>query len=118
MAAATAKALGAGSKAIWSELVLGASECWEIVGHGYAITRLEECEGNRTIVIAAAQGKKGIPVLKKLLEIGKANGAEKFRIHSRRPGMGRYLKKAGIDFKQELGLGESIFYGRIKEQKF
>ncbi len=117
VAAATAKALGPGSKAIWSELVAGDSECWEIKGHGYAITRLEEHNGKRTLVIAAAQGKEGIPVLRKLLEIGEANGAEQFRIHSRRPGMGRYLERAGLIFKQELGLGESVFYGRIKEQQ-
>lgn len=116
LAAKIKNACGWGWTFINAELVNGISQAWDIDGIGVMITRLENHESGPVLVVVAAQGKNALPVLKKLPDIAKANGAlpgsEGIRIHSQRPGMWKYLKRLG-NYRRELSLGETVFYGRV-----
>ena len=114
LAAALHKATAPADRAVNSEIVEGRAECWEIDGHGLIVTRLEVApDGGRCFVVVAGVGRQGLEVLRRVPAICRANGATTWRIHSRRPGMARYLARAGLEYEQELGLGESVFHGRV-----
>jgi len=108
---ALARAAGPDLKEIGCQVEQGESECWRVLGRGYIVSRLEVTEQGKELVIVAAQGRNGLPVLDAFERIGKANGAESVRIHSERPGMGRYLKSKGYK-KIGSGAGLEVIYGR------
>ena len=114
LAAALHKATAPAGRAVNSEIIDGRAECWEIKGHGLMVTRLEVSPtGGRCFVVVAGVGRQGMEVLRRVPDICRANGARSWRIHSRRPGMARYLRRAGLEYEQEMGLGESVFHGRV-----
>jgi len=55
-AAALSRALGADLKEVGGEVVAGVSECWEWVGVGHCVTRLEITETGKEFVLVAAEG--------------------------------------------------------------
>lgn len=115
MAAILSNALGQALRDISSEIVAGVSELWSIRGIGHMVTRMEISKAAAVLVVVAAQGRNTMSVLKMLPAIARANGArsgtEGIRIHSRRAGMARLLEPLG--YRQEFGLGESIYHGRV-----
>lgn len=116
LSAGIQKACGIGWPFINAELINGDCEAWKIKDHGLMVTRLEVTEKGPVLVVVAAQGKNALPIIKKLPDIARANGArpgsESIRIHSQRPGMVKLLQKAG-NYRHELGNGETVFYGRV-----
>lgn len=79
----------------------GVCELWQIANFGYTITRAElDFYGNPCdFVFVAGVGQNALGVINHFKAGAKKQGFKAFRIHSKRPGMGRYLKKIG--FKPE-----------------
>jgi hypothetical protein len=120
VAAALSRALGDDLREVGGEVVSGVSECWEWVGVGYCITRLEISETGREFVLVAAEGRGFYtPQTMNLndglvIRIADANGADRVRINTRRPSIGRFLTRYG--WQEKLDLGESEVYGqRVKQ---
>lgn len=84
--------------AVRDEVKKGACELWEIQGHGYTITRAElDHNGNPAdFVFVAGIGENARKVIEHFKNGAIKAGFKRFRIHSRRVGMGRYLKKIGF----------------------
>ena len=119
LAAALSKSTFPDGKKVAGEIVSGAAEAWELDGIGHAVTRLEVTEAGNVLVMVATEGRGFYtPEFLNLrdglaIRIATANDAT-LRIHSRRPGVGRFLKRYG--YREELGLGESIYHGRRVEK--
>lgn len=92
-------ALGDDLEFIKNEIQSGICELWEVVGKGYLITRIEPDESNQPfeLVFVAAVGRNMQAVIPYFQELARPKGVKKMRIHSKRPGMGRYLKEFGFE---------------------
>ncbi len=67
---------------------------------GYVVTRVEIRDNSTTLVIIAGVGKDS-GALKYFVDIADENGWN-MRIHSNRPGMGRYLDKYGFSYRESI----------------
>ncbi|GKT12946.1 MAG: hypothetical protein ISEC1_P1938 [Thiomicrorhabdus sp.] len=85
-------------EAIKHEVNNNISELWQIDETSYSITRLEnDHNGNPfELVFIAGIGKNAHEAIELFIEKVKPMGVTKFRIHSHRIGMGRYLKSLGF----------------------
>lgn len=92
-------ALGDDLEFIKNEIKTGVCELWEVVGKGYLITRIEPDQSKQPyeLVFVAAVGKNMQAAIPYFQELARPLGVQKMRIHSKRPGMGRYLKSFGFE---------------------
>ena len=92
---ALARALGADMPEIRSQVKSGVCELWRYLDGGYLVTRLEVCQTGTELVIVASGVKSGAEKLRWWLDLAKVRGWT-VRVHSSRPGMQPFLKKAGF----------------------
>ncbi|MBE0471510.1 MAG: hypothetical protein IBX55_18615 [Methyloprofundus sp.] len=73
-------------------------ELWQIEGCGFTITRAELDHAGKPadFVFVVGVGQNALHVINHFRAGAKKQGFRAFRIHSRRVGMGRYLKKIGF----------------------
>ena len=90
---------------IIEQVTSGIAELFKIPGYGFIITRIEGSE----LVLMCAAGRGGIDVMAAIDQMAAANGLKTVRLHSRRRGMERYIKKAGYK------LMEKVFYKQVAE---
>lgn len=104
-AAALAPALGPYAEAVAAEVRGEVCELWNIPGHGYLVTRIE-CDPQyrpQELVLVAASGRDALPVLRWFrANVARPMGCRWMRVHSRRPGMGRYLQPEGFAFDEAI----------------
>lgn len=92
-AAALARAAGPDLLAIQAEVTSGEAELWYIDGHGYLVTRLEIYPEGRPVLVLVAGAGAGLPrVVYRFQCIAQSRGYA-MRIHTRRPGVARMLRR-------------------------
>ncbi len=95
---ALAPALGEDLLEIRRQVEAGVAELFHVQGHGFLVTRIEECAGlPPELVLVAGSGQGLDDVVRAFLEIARNNGIGSVRAHSRRPGMARMLGRHGFD---------------------
>ena len=102
--------LGEDLEQIKKEVEQDICQLYMIKNHGLLIVRREF--ENSEFVFVAGTGKNAISVIKHFREIAKKEGFKKMRIHSKRKGMGRYLKQVGFVEVENRGY-EKVFKGVI-----
>lgn len=87
---------------IREEVKSGISELWDIEEYGYTITRIEPNKNGLPyeLVFVAGIGENAKEVIKHFQAIAKTMNIKKMRIHSTRPGMGRYLKSLNFETEE------------------
>jgi len=85
-------ALGNDEDFIKSEVKIGVSILWHVIGCGWVVTRLEDQE----LVFVAGVGRNAKKVIKLFMKNKDKLNFKTCRIHSSRVGMGRYLKTLGF----------------------
>ncbi len=90
--------LGDDLKAIKEEVQLDISELWEVENDGFTITRLENDLSGEPFELCfiAGIGKNAKLVIQAFIDQVKPLGVSRFRLHSSRPGMGKYLSSLGF----------------------
>jgi hypothetical protein len=94
---------------IKEQVAAGICELWQVGKKSYVVTRAECDQGGRPneFCIVAGRGENAHGVISGFAEGAKRQGFKAVRIHSKRPGMGRHLKKIGFKtaetvYKMEL----------------
>ena len=90
--------LGDDAAILRAQVEAGESELYLYPGVGVLMTRLEVYpDGRQELVLISGIGRGARPVLPGLLDEARARGVDVVRVHSSRPGMGRYLRACGFD---------------------
>lgn len=89
-------ALGDALADVAAEVDEGRAELWRYPPATYLVTRIECSPKGRELVLVALAGEAGHTIGRQWLAIAAGAACQSVRVHSRRPGMGRYLAPLGF----------------------
>lgn len=90
-------ALGEDAGEIAQEIDEGRAELWHYPPATFLVTRIEISPKGRELVLVASAGEAGQAIGRQWLAIAKSADCQSVRVHSSRPGMGRYLLPLGFE---------------------
>ena len=85
------------------------AQLYKIGEKTWCILRTEFEAHKKILVLCCLQGKNGIELCRHLICLAKTQGFDEMRIHSKRPGIGRWLKNIFNFYIAEVSQCEKIY---------